>query len=128
MVKKILIVDDEPEMLEMIELRMKKNGYAVVTAVTGEECLEKAQKERPDVILLDVLLPGMSGFEVSKRLKADEETKDIPIIMVTALIGTDAEEKGMERGAKYFISKPFDPEELVSEINKIVRKNDKPAK
>ena len=128
MVKKILIVDDEPEMLELIELRMKKNGYVVFTAVTGEECLEKAQKEHPDAILLDVLLPGMSGFEVSKRLKADESTKDIPIIMVTALIGTDAKAKGMERGATYFISKPFDPEELVLEINKIVRKHDKPAK
>ena len=122
MTKKILIVDDEPEMLEMIRFRLEKSGYTVFTATTGEECIKKAQDERPDVILLDILLPDLSGYEVSKRIKANEHTKNIPIIMVTAFIGDDAKKKGLEQGAQYFISKPFNPEELLSEIKNIVEK------
>ena len=122
MAKKILIVDDEPEMLEMVQFRLEKNGYTVFTATTGEECIKKAQDEQPDVILLDILLPDLSGYEVSKRIKANEFTKNIPIIMVTAFIGDDAKKKGLEQGAQYFISKPFDPEELLSEIKNIVEK------
>ena len=122
MAKKIMIVDDEPEMVEMLEMRLKNEGYDVVTAASGEECLKKAGEEYPDLILLDVLLPGMSGLEVSKRLKENKLTKNIPIIMVTALIGNDAKAKGMEKGAAYFISKPFDPEDLLSEIKTVVGK------
>ena len=121
MAGKILIVDDEPDALEILSLRLSKNGYDVITAVTGEECLKKAQAERPNLILLDVLLPGMSGLEVSKRLKESDSTKNIPIIMVTALIGKDARQAALERGAKYFISKPFDPEDLLSQIKKILK-------
>ena len=121
MAEKILIVDDEPDMLEIINLRLNKNGYEVITAVTGEECLAKAEAQHPDLILLDVLLPGMSGLEVAKRLQKNDSTKDIPIIMVTALIGKDAIETSLARGAKYFISKPFDPEELLSQIKKILK-------
>ena len=127
MADKILIVDDEPEMVEMIQARLGHNGYEVITAVTGEECLEKAEKEKPDIILLDVLLPGVSGFEVAKRLKVNKVTKDIPVIMVTALIGEDAKAKGLEKGAKYFISKPFDPEELLSQIKTILAKGKRGA-
>ena len=105
----ILLVDDEPDMLEMLELRLKKFGYKVITAITGEECLQKVEAKYPDLILLDILLPGLSGFEVVRQLKAKKITRDIPVIMVTALIGKDAETKGLERGADYFISKPFDP-------------------
>ena len=125
MADKILIVDDEPEMVEMLQSRLGHNGYEVITAVTGEDCLVKAEEEKPDIILLDVLLPGISGFEVSKKLKANKTTKDIPVIMVTALIGEDAKVKGLERGAKYFISKPFDPEDLLSQIKTILAKRDR---
>ncbi len=82
MANKILVVDDEPHMVEMMKLRLESKGYSVISAVNGEDCLEKAEKERPDLILLDILLPGVSGFEVAKRLKANELTKDIPIIIV----------------------------------------------
>ena len=118
----ILLVDDEPDMLEMLGLRLKKAGYKVITAITGEECLQKAEDKDPDIILLDILLPGMSGFEVARQLKKKPVTKDIPVIMVTALIGKDAEAKGLERGADYFISKPFDPEELLARIKTILEK------
>ena len=120
--KTILLVDDEPDMLEMLSVRLKKAGYKVITAITGEDCLQKAEEKYPDLILLDILLPGISGFEVARRLKAKDITKDIPIIMVTALIGEDAEEKGLERGADYFISKPFDPEVLLNTIKTIFKK------
>ena len=119
--KTILLVDDEPDMLEMLGMRLKKSGYKVITAITGEECLKKAEEKYPDLILLDILLPGLSGLEVARQLKGKAVTKDIPIIMVTALIGKDAEEKGLERGAEYFISKPFDPEELLAQIKKILK-------
>ena len=125
MAKTILLVDDEPDMLETLGMRLTKAGYKVITSVTGEECLQKAEEKYPDLILLDILLPGLSGFEVAKRLKAKKITEDIPIIMVTALIGKDVEAKGLERGADYFISKPFDPEELLSKIKTILEKGNK---
>ena len=123
--KTILLVDDEPDMLEMLGLRLKKAGYKVITAITGDECLQKAEDKYPDLILLDILLPGISGFEVARQLKKKSVTKDIPVIMVTALIGKDAEKKGLERGADYFISKPFDPEELLVKIKTILEKSNK---
>lgn len=116
MSKKILVVDDEPDIIAMLDLRLSKNGYDVISAVNAEECLKKAEEDYPDLILLDILLPGMSGFEVAKKLKANKATKDIPIIMVTALIGKDAAAKGLNQGAEYFISKPFDPESLLTKI------------
>jgi DNA-binding response OmpR family regulator len=125
MSKKIMVVDDEPDMLEMVSFRLKKGGYDVITAINGDECIKKAKEEYPDLIMLDVLLPGISGFEVAKRLKIDEETKDIPIMMVTALIGEDVENKGKERGADYFISKPFDPEDLLAQIKTILKNGNK---
>lgn len=123
--KTILLVDDEPDMLEMLSLRLRKAGYKVITAITGEECLQKAEDKYPSLILLDILLPGMSGFEVVRQLKAKKNTEDIPVIMITALIGKDAETKGLERGADYFISKPFDPEELLTKIKTILVKDNK---
>ena len=123
--KTILLVDDEPDILKMLEVRLKKSGYNIIMAPTGEECLQKAEKEHPDLVLLDILLPGISGFEVARQLKAKASTKDIPVIIVTALIGKDVENKGLERGADYFISKPFDPEELLAKIKTILGKDDK---
>ena len=119
---KILVVDDEHDVLKMIRIRLEKNGYTVITASSGEECIEKAAEEKPDVILLDVLLPGMSGLEVSRRLKANNVTRDIPIIIVTALTGEDIAAKSKDRGAKYFISKPFGMEELLAKIRSILGK------
>ncbi|MDO8525616.1 MAG: response regulator [Candidatus Omnitrophota bacterium] len=116
------MVDDEPDLVDTTKTLLEMGGYDTLTARTGEECLLKAEKERPDLILLDVLLPGMSGLEVSRRLKNNNATKDIPIIIVTALVGEDTAAKSKERGAKYFISKPFDPEELLAKIKSVVGK------
>jgi DNA-binding response OmpR family regulator len=120
MAKKILIVDDEPDMLEILRFRLEKNGYKIVTASSGEEGLKKAETAKPDLILLDILLPGMSGLEVARKLKKNKLTKNIPIIIVTALIGKDVMSEGVKDGAEYLISKPFDPAELLAEIKKVV--------
>ncbi|MFA6320634.1 MAG: response regulator [Candidatus Omnitrophota bacterium] len=120
MAKKILIIDDEPDMLEILKFRLEKNGYKITTASSGEEGLKKAEKVNPDLILLDILLPGMSGLEVVKRMKKNRATKNIPIIMVTALISRDVKTEGLNNGAEYLISKPFDPAELLAEIKNVI--------
>jgi DNA-binding response OmpR family regulator len=120
MAKKILVIDDEPEMVDMLRIRLEDEGYGIITALNGEEGLKKAEGERPDLVLLDILLPGMSGLEVAKRLRESKATKNIPIIMVTALIGGDAMRTGLKSGAAYFISKPFDPEELLTQIKSAI--------
>jgi DNA-binding response OmpR family regulator len=119
---KILVVDDEHDVLKMLRIRLEKNGYTVITASNGNECIEKAVEENPSVILLDVLLSGQSGFEVSKMLKTNAKTKDIPIIMVTALLGESVQRHGIESGAEYLISKPFDPDDLLWEIEDVLKK------
>jgi len=127
MAKKILVVDDEPDMVAMLRMRLEKNGYIVIDADNEEGCLKKASEEKPDLILLDVLLPGMGGFGVCKRLKENAGTKDIPVIMVTALIGESAKKTGIESGAAYLISKPFDPADLLWEIEDALKKGFKGA-
>ena len=122
MERKILVVDDEPAAAEMLKMRLEKNGYAVIVAGSGEECLEKAAKENPDLILLDVLLPGAGGLLTCERLKNNAKTKGIPVIMVTALFGDSIKEKGLEVGAKYLISKPYDPQDLLWEIEDVLKK------
>ncbi len=122
MAKKILIVDDEPDMLEILRFRLEKSGYKIVTAGSAEEGLKKAVTSKPDLILLDILLPGISGLEAARRLKKNRLTKNIPIIMVTALIGKEVMLEGMRDGAEYLISKPFDPAELLAEIKVVVDK------
>jgi two-component system, OmpR family, alkaline phosphatase synthesis response regulator PhoP len=119
---KILVVDDEHDMLKMLRIRLEKNGYTVITASNGNECIEKAAEEKPSVILLDVLLSGQSGYEVCRLLKENVKTKDIPIIMVTSLIGESTQRHGIESGAEYLISKPFDPDDLLWEIEDVLKK------
>jgi len=116
MPKKILVVDDEPNIIKVLKSRLSHSGYDVITAVDGRTSLKKAKDEKPDLILLDILLPGLNGFEVCKRLKKDKETKDIPIIMLTSLAQERDLSKGLEEGASCFITKPFNPADLLTEI------------
>jgi len=116
MPKKILVVDDEPNIIKVLESRLSHSGYDIITAVDGKTCLKKAKDEKPDLILLDIILPGLNGFEVCKHLKKDKETKDIPIIMLTSLAGEKDLSKGLEEGASCFITKPFNPVDLLYEI------------
>jgi putative two-component system response regulator len=112
----ILLVDDEPSILKTVSLRLTHEGYQVLTAASGEEGLRIAQEQRPDLVLLDIMLPQMKGRDVCVRLKADPRTQHIPVIFLTALGLADHVAAGMSAGAEDYIVKPFEPEVLKSRI------------
>ncbi len=118
---KILIIDDQPENVFVLQDRLEHEGYNVITAYEGKSGIEKAIEEQPDIILLDIMMPGMSGFEVCEVLTKNEKTKKIPIIMVTALTGSDDIKKGLELGAYDYIKKPFNRVELLARIKSALR-------
>lgn len=124
MPKKILLVDDETDMIEIVSFRLKKAGYAVAVAETGTQALEKVRTELPDLILLDINLPDITGCEVCGRLKSDAVTKKIPVIFISASaenIKTIAE----KCGADGFIIKPFEPQELYLKIEEHLKNGPK---
>jgi len=121
MPKKILIVDDDPDMVEMLRLALNSEGYAIRTAVTGREALRKALISPPDLVLLDLILPGLHGFNVCERLRSHPATASVPIIMVTALPDELSRLAGMEAGADAYIQKPFEIQELVSRVGEMLR-------
>lgn len=112
----ILIVDDEPVNRLILESNLNKNGFATTSAASGEECLAAAQKHLPDLILLDILMPGMDGFITCERLKNIPTTQDIPVIFLSSLSDTEKKTKGFERGGVDFVSKPFDTKELLARV------------
>lgn len=117
--KKILIVDDEPGVVKMIRYLLEKNAYTVVSATEGEEGLKLVQEEKPDLILMDIMMPTLDGNEVMRRLKESEATKDIPIIMLSALGQEGDVAKSLELGAIDYVVKPFHPQELLDRLKKI---------
>ena len=118
--KKILIVDDEPDILKAVTFRVKKMEYEVVTATNGQEALDLIQKEEPDLILLDIELPVMNGYEVCQRVKTNEKLKHIPIIFLTASSASKIAEKVKEFNADDYLIKPFDSEELLKKIKNFI--------
>ncbi|HAJ56928.1 MAG TPA: two-component system response regulator [Candidatus Omnitrophica bacterium] len=119
--KKILAVDDELEVLTLLEKRLSSAGYDVVTATNGKEAVELAKRERPALIVLDILMPGMDGSETAAVLHDDPNTKDIPILFLTCLFTKREEQfEGHEVGHNFFIAKPYDPADLLTEITKII--------
>lgn|SRR5512142_268381 len=118
---KVLIVDDDAFLSGIYATKLELDGFEVATARDGEEGLKAAMREKPDLILLDVLMPKLDGFEVLKRLKADEETKQIPVIMLTNLGQKEDIEKGLQDGAvDYLIKAHFVPAEAVDKIKKVL--------
>ncbi|MBP7693344.1 MAG: response regulator, partial [Anaerolineales bacterium] len=117
----VLVVDDEPRNLEVLTHILGTQGFQIFTAEDGEEGLEKARAELPDVILLDVVMPQMDGFEVCRHLKADPATLYIPVALITALRGVRERTRGAEAGADEFISKPFDSIELITRVKSLAR-------
>jgi len=112
----ILIVDDIPENLKVLGLVLKKSNYPFSIALNGKEALEKVNLLNPDLILLDINMPEMNGFEVCEKLKSSSKTSQIPIIFLTAKVSTDDIVKGFEVGAADYVSKPFNPRELLARI------------
>lgn len=106
---RVLIVDDEAGIRELCRVNLVLSGYEVVEAADGFQALEQARSAKPDVILLDVLMPGMSGWEVLSALRADEATADIPVVMLTALNSEDDQIRGWEGGVVDYLTKPFNP-------------------
>jgi two-component system cell cycle response regulator DivK len=122
-VAKILVVEDNQDNREMVVKVLKFNGYDVIEAVDGEEGIEKAKTEAPALILLDIYLPKMDGYEVAKRLKADKGLKDIPVIALTAHAMKGNREQALAAGCDGYISKPIDIRELPKQIEQFLRPN-----
>ena len=117
--KKILVVDDEEDILHFLELVLREKGYEVVTAGGGHEALTQAQIERPDLVLLDIMMPQMDGWEVLKLLRVDEETSHIPVAMLSARTEAKDRVQGLQEGAVDYICKPFSLKELLSKIEQV---------
>ena len=117
---KILVVDDEPEAVELLEFNLKQAGYAVSAAGDGAAALKKARAQTPDMVVLDVMLPEMDGFEVCKSLRLEPSTSRVPILMLTAKAAEIDRVLGLELGADDYLTKPFSPRELLLRIKKIL--------
>ena len=116
--KKIIVTDDEPMNLKMTEFLLKKSGFEVITASSGPECLKAVKENKPDLILLDLLMPEMNGFETFERLKACDESKDIPVILLTAAEDSETLEKAESLGIFSCVGKPFRQPVLIENINR----------
>jgi two-component system alkaline phosphatase synthesis response regulator PhoP len=117
---KILVVDDEIYIVHILDFSLGMEGYEVVTALDGEQAIEKARTEKPDLIVLDIMMPKLDGYETCKILKGDKATRDIPVILLSAK-GRNVDQKvGFEVGADDYITKPFSPRKLVERINSIL--------
>ncbi|MCA2985454.1 response regulator transcription factor [Gemmatimonas sp.] len=119
---RILVVDDETEIVALVAYHLAKTGYRVSTASSGQDALELARRERPSLIVLDLMLPGMSGFDVLEQLRLDESTRDIAVIMLTARREEPDRIRGLSLGADDYLTKPFSPAELVLRVAAILRR------
>jgi DNA-binding response OmpR family regulator len=123
--KKILVAEDEPDIRELIAISLRYAGYEVVEAIDGQEAVKKAQGESPDLILLDVRMPNMNGYEACNLLKGGDSTQKIPVIFLSAR-GQESEiKRGLEMGAEEYILKPFAPDELYRRVGSILERLDR---
>ncbi len=120
--EKILVVDDEEDILELIRHNLAREGYQVVCATAGESAVHKAESEKPDLIVLDLMLPGIDGLEVARNLKYNAQTRHIPIVMLTAKGDESDIVTGLEMGADDYITKPFSPRVLIARIRAVIRR------
>ena len=122
MAKRVLVVDDEADITEMVALRLEAGGYDVVTAASGQECLDKVAAEKFDLIIMDVSMPGMDGIAAACRLQRDEATRDIPVVFLTALASKD--DLGADHavlGGHIIIAKPFNGNDLLSVVKQQIK-------
>ena len=125
---KVLLVDDDPDFIEAVKLILeKKHGYDVVMAFDGNECIEKVKSDRPDIIVLDVMMPNKDGYETCAELKSNEKFRDIPILLLTAVASHISETQytprmGMETEADDYLEKPAEPNDILERINRLLKK------
>ncbi len=126
--KRILVVEDEKDMLFAVKLFLESRQFEVLAASDGQEALEKARRENPDLIILDVMLPKIEGYKVCRMLKFDTKYSNIPIIIFTARVHPNDEKVGYEVGADAYLTKPFEPEVLIQKIDQLLQANKKKTK
>jgi two-component system phosphate regulon response regulator PhoB len=119
---RILVVDDEPDLLELVRVNLTQAGYDVETADTGRGGLDRARRSRPDLLVLDVMLPDLSGTEVCRQIRSDRELHDVPVLMLTAKSEEVDRVVGLELGADDYVTKPFSPRELTLRVGAILRR------
>ena len=118
---RILCVDDEPQNLKLLEALLSTRGYEVLKAANGQEALERINEQSIDIVLLDVMMPEMDGYEVCRKIKDDERQRHVPVVMITSLSSKEDRIKGIEAGAEDFISKPFDQAEVLARIKMLLK-------
>jgi two-component system phosphate regulon response regulator PhoB len=125
--QRVLVVDDEPDITGLVAYHLAKGGYRVSTAANGRDALRAAREERPDLIVLDLMLPGLSGYEVLAELRRRDETRDVGVIVLTARKDEPDRIKGLSLGADDYLSKPFSPQELLLRVTAVLRRLAAPA-
>jgi DNA-binding response OmpR family regulator len=123
----ILVVDDDPVILQLLQVNFEMEGFTVVTAVDGEDGVNKARSGKPDIVVSDVMMPKKSGLELAAELKADEATRSIPVLLLTAKAQWNDVATGLESGADDYVTKPFEPLELVDRVNRLLETSAKRA-
>jgi two-component system phosphate regulon response regulator PhoB len=123
---RILVIDDEKDLIELVRYNLEKEGFVVRSAQDGESGLEAARKESPDIILVDLMLPGIDGLDVCRSLRSDSRTARIPLIMLTAKSAEADRILGLELGADDYVTKPFSPRELIARIKAVLRRTSSP--
>ena len=121
MPKKILAVDDERHIVRLVQVNLERAGYEVVTAFDGKDALEKVESENPDLVVLDVMMPYMDGFEVLQNLRKNPSTRELPVIMLTAKAQDADVFRGWQSGVDCYLTKPFNPMELISFVKRIFK-------
>lgn len=121
--RSVLVVEDDPEINELVGAYVQIAGFNYQSALTGAQAVAKATSARPSLIVLDIMLPDFDGFEVARRLKSEEQTRRIPIVMLTALDRDEYRERGRSSGAVEYLTKPFDPDKLLATIKENASKN-----
>ncbi len=116
----VLVVDDDPVILRLLEVNFQMEGFEVLTAADGQEGVDSAKANLPDLVVSDVMMPRMSGLELVEQLKADDTTRDIPVILLSAKAQVDDIRAGLDAGADDYVTKPFEPLELVDRVNKLL--------
>jgi phosphate regulon transcriptional regulator PhoB len=120
--KVVLIVEDEQDISDLVRFHLEQEGFAVIVTPDGEKALEAARRQRPALVILDLMLPGVPGLEVCRMLRADERVADVPIVMLTARAGEADRVVGLEMGADDYVTKPFSPRELVARVRAVLRR------
>ena len=120
--RKILLVEDEPNVIELMTIFLSRRGYEVANVIEGTEVLDKVRSLKPDMIILDIMIPKLNGFEVCSRLKSDPELRNIPVMILSALVQKNEIEMGIRMGADMYMTKPFQNSELISNIEKLISK------